>query len=126
MRIGIYQRVATGIAAGFPSFRLARQQSVDEAGGALPPGCLLRECPDARPRDGVVLRLAIVFRRLPGPFYPALLLQTHQRGIQRALIESYRLLGHLLDPGGDAVSVLRPHDREGPKDDELEGAGQEF
>src|SRR5688500_18131541 len=53
--------IVIGGARVAPLFRLARQQSVDEAGGALPPGCLLRECPDARPGDGVVLRLAIVF-----------------------------------------------------------------
>ncbi len=101
------------------------RKPIDETRRALPPGRLLGERTCARPRDRVVLGLAVVLGGLPGPFDPALLLQADERGIERALIQPDGLLGDLLDPGGDAVGVLRAHGGERSQHDELEGAGEQ-
>jgi hypothetical protein len=60
--------------------------------------------------------LPITLRLAPGPFDPALLFQTHQCGIERALVQMEQSVGDLLEPRRDRVGVLRPHALQGPQD----------
>ena len=87
---------------------------------------LLVERPRAGLGDAVVLRLAIALGALPRALDPALLLEAHERRIQRALIEHERVVGDLLEARREPVGVLRPHRGERPQDDQIERAVQEF
>ena len=76
--------------------------------------------------DAVVLRLAVGLGPLPGALDPALLLETDQRGIQRALVEHQRMLGHLLEPRRQPIGVLRAHRRQRAQHDQIERALEKF
>src|SRR5262249_26628963 len=59
--------------------------------------------------DGIKPRLAIVRGSPPLGGNPAALLQSHQRGIDRTLVEQHFVPAHLLNAPRDAVTVERPH-----------------
>ena len=63
---------------------------------------------------------------LPGAFDPASLLEAHQTGVERALVEREGMIRYLFQPGGESVRVLRPHRRQRPHHDEVEGPLQQF
>src|SRR6185436_4751554 len=102
--------------------RFVVEQLVDEPGEAPPALRLLVERARTGLGDAVVLRLAIALGPLPRALDPTLLLEPDQRGIQRALIEEKRMLGHLLEPRRQSIRVLRPHRRQRAKDDEIQRA----
>src|SRR5688572_24602261 len=72
--------------------------------------------------DAVVLGVAVIVGLLPCAFDPALLLETNKRGIECALIQSERIVRHLLEPRGDVVGMHRTHALERAQYDEVECA----
>src|SRR5205807_10645150 len=97
-----------------------------EARKPLPALDLLVQRSGTRPRDRVVLRLAAGLRRLPRAFDPSLLLETDERDVQGSLIQRKRMVGERIEPGGEAVGVLRPHGRKRAEHDQVEGALQQL
>src|SRR4029079_3753512 len=56
-------------------------------------------------RQGIKLRLAVVFGRAPVRRDPAALFKTMQRRIERAFADGERIVGGVLDPARDRVAV---------------------
>ena len=100
------------------------QELVDEPGEPPPAIGLRSPARVPRLRDGVVPGFAVVLALLPGALDPALLLESHERGVERALIEHERMFGHLLETRGKPVGVLRPHRLERAEHDQIERALQ--
>jgi hypothetical protein len=106
--------------------RLLTQQLFDEAGQLAPALGFLPERFQAGFGDGVVFRFPAVFRLIPFALDPALLLQTNQGRIERALVELQQVPGNLFQPGGNAVSVPRAQAAKRAQDDEIERALQDL
>src|SRR5204863_7294670 len=73
------------------------------------------------PRQLIKLGAAIVFRRAPSGFDPALALQAMQRGIEGALLYKKSLAGDLMNALRDGPAVLRLKS-EGAEDQQVQGA----
>ena len=101
---------------------LLTQQLLHQAGQLAPTLGFLFERFHSGFGDGVVFRFPAVFGRVPFALDPALLFQANQSWIERALIELQQILGNLLQPRGDAVSVLWAHAAQSTQNDEIEGA----
>src|SRR5688572_22143583 len=70
-----------------PSDFRVEQKLVDEPGETAPTLGLLEQLTLAGLGDGVVLRVAVALGLLPRALDPALLLETNQSGIERALVQ---------------------------------------
>src|SRR5439155_19382308 len=97
-RAGAWPRCLRGI----------QKELVDEAGNLAPAFGLRGEAALAGFRDRVELRVAVVFRFLPGAFDPPFLLEPHERGIERSLIQLQRMVGDLLEPRRQRIRILLP------------------
>src|SRR5262245_50294069 len=96
---------------GLPPGR--EEQLVEETDQATPARRLALEPPAPRFRDAVILRFAPVLGRLPRSFDEALLLEAHQGGIERALVQREGMLGDLFETRGQGVGVQRSHRGQG-------------
>src|SRR5690242_14911350 len=76
-------------------------------------------------RDPVVLSLPVVLGETPARFHEAALLEAVQGGIERAFLDAQRIVGHVLQPPRDAVTVRRSP-RNGLEDEHIKRALQEL
>ena len=106
--------------------RLIQQKFVHEAREPAPALGLLLERSHTGPGDGVVLGVAIVFGLLPRAVDPPLLFESHEGGVQGALIQRQRMIGDLFEACGEGVGVLRSHAGERAQHDEIERSLEEF
>jgi hypothetical protein len=81
---------------------------------------LVRELSASESRESVGLRPAVVLGDAPLGANPALVLQSMERGIQRALVELQNILGELLDAYCDAPSMRRLPDLQCLENEQLE------
>src|SRR5262245_38790608 len=94
---------------GMRGLRRVLEESGDDAGGAVPARCFARKLLSTSPGDRVILRAAVVLRRPPLGRNPPFLLESQQRGIQGALVQTERVAADLFDAPRDAPAVQRPH-----------------
>lgn len=99
---------------------LVEQQLVDEARKPLPSLGLPVQRSGAGPCERVVLRFPAGLGRPPRAFDPSPVLEANERDVQGSLVQRERMVGELIETGGEAVGVLRPHRRERPKHDQIE------
>src|SRR5258708_2455674 len=88
-------------------FVLHGQNPADHASEPLPVRDIRGKLFAPAPGDRIKLRFAIVIRRAPFGGDPAALLQSDQRGVNRALIQKDGVAADLLDAASNAVAVLR-------------------
>src|SRR5262249_43646786 len=98
------------------------QHPADDAGDTLPVRGFGGELLAADSRNGIELRLAVVFRCSPRGRDPALLHEPDKAEIDGALVYSQRISAELLDTPGDAVSVQRSHGGQGLQHHQVERA----
>ncbi len=96
-------------APGHHGFTPSRfEHALDDRRDARPAFGFSRELTCPARRQAVELGAPVVLGRAPLRANPPLLLELHERGVERALIEPQRVAAHLLDAPRDAVAVLRP------------------
>src|ERR1700689_1514595 len=76
--------------------------------------------------NGIELRFPVALRSAPCAFDPPILFQPDESGIKGALVEVQKVFGNLLQPGGDLVSMLCSHGRQGSQNDQVEGSLQQL
>src|SRR5579863_4986911 len=86
-----------------------RQHAIHHAGKPLPVAGIFSKLPPPVFGDRIELRFAVVAAYAPARLDPAALLQPHQRGVNRSLVQEDLVTAHLLDSPRDAISVLRTH-----------------
>ncbi len=84
------------------------QDSSNDVGHAVPVFGFRKQ--PALPCSGepVIFGFAVVFRLAPFTGDPALMFQTIERGVQRALLDFQAIFGNLLDAQQNAVAVQGP------------------
>src|SRR5204863_7989198 len=98
---------------------------IDESGRTAPSLRFLVDRSQSDPGDRVVLRVPVAFGLSPVAFDPTALLEPHERRIQRALVQHERMVCELFKSRGQSVRVERAHRRQGPENDQIQGAGKE-
>ena len=83
------------------------QNMADSGRYGAPTGLLCSEALASGGSDLVEARPALVFGSHPSRFDPAGLFHAMEGGIERTFFDAQDVLGHGLNPGGDAVAVKR-------------------
>jgi hypothetical protein len=102
------ERSFFSIAASSALGRTRLQRRRHRGRQTVPAVGFLAEALPSRRGEAVVLRAPVVLGRAPLGVEQALVLETVERGVERALLDEERALGDLLDPRQDGVAVQGP------------------
>src|SRR5690606_21119269 len=91
----------------------------------LPVHRLFSKTPFSRARQPIELRSTVVLRDSPLGSEQPPVLQTMQRGVQRALLDLQRATGNLFNPQQHAIAVQLP-ERNGLQDQDIQRSRQQL
>ena len=100
------------------------ERAPDSFGEDAPAFLFFLELPAAGRGDRVEARLAAGVGGAPFGAQPSVGCHALQGGVERTLLDPQRGIGHLVNPLGDRITVLRAAARERAEDQEVEGSLQ--